>query len=29
MDDKRASYAEQSAQPGVLGQMWNNYTKGK
>lgn len=29
VDDKRSGFAEQSAQPGVLGQMWNNFTKGK
>ncbi|KAK4927310.1 hypothetical protein LTR66_016303 [Elasticomyces elasticus] len=29
IDDKRASYAEQGAQTGVLGQMWSNFTKGK
>ena len=28
MDDKRTSYADQDRNAGVLGQMWNNFTKG-
>ncbi|KAK5943471.1 hypothetical protein PMZ80_004478 [Knufia obscura] len=28
-DGKRQSFNDQSAQPGVLGQMWTNFTKGK
>lgn len=28
-DEARTSFSEQQQQSGVLGQMWNNFTKGK